>query len=207
MGNAAKSIIISLNQLRVHGYAFIWANIAFVVLSIPLVTLPAAFSALMRVGHAAYTEPQYADLSLMWETFRANLWRTLPWGICNFLFGLVNFTNFYMYSGAYGSVLQVFWLAAGIAWVGILLYIWPIYYEMESPSLVGATRNAGLMVLQNPLFTLLVVVCVCMYIVLSTIFIASWMLLTWGAIAALANAAVMNRLDAYRRIQTLEYFH
>lgn len=204
---ALRSIVNSLKQLRHQGYAYIWANMAFMVLSLPLVTLPAAYSALMRVGHAAHTEPHESDLALLWQTFRANLWRSLPWGVAHALFALVNFTNLLAYRGAYSGLLQIAWLSAGMVWVGVLLYTWPLYYEMEHPNLLGATRNALLMVLQNPLFTVLIVFCVSIYVLLSTIFIAAWALLTWGAIAALANAAVLNRLNAYRKAQALEYFH
>lgn len=207
MVEAGKSIYQSLKQLRQQGYAYIWANMAFMVLSLPLVTLPAAYSALMRVGHAAHTEPHEADLALFWETFRANFWRSLAWGFAHVLFALVHFTNIFAYGGAYGGLLRGFWLVIGVTWAGLLLYTWPLYYEMEAPTLVGATRNAILMILHNPLFTFLIVVCVSIYVILSTIFIAAWAMLTWGAIAALANAAVWNRLNAYRKAQRVEYLH
>ncbi len=207
MLEACHSIFQSLKQLRHQGYAYIWANMAFMVLSLPLVTLPAAYSALMRVGHAAHTVPHEADLALFWEAFRANLLRALPWGLAHLVFALVHLTNVFGYDGAYGNVLRGFWLVIGIGWAGILLYTWPLYYEMETPTLVGATRNAILMVLHNPLFTLLIILCVSICVMLSTIFIAAWALLTWGAIAALANAAVLNRLKAYRKAQKVEYLH
>lgn len=210
MIEAFKTIFNSLNQLRNQGYAYIWANMAFMVLALPIITLPAAYSALMRVGHAAHTETHHSDLGLMWNTFKANFWRALPWGIAHALFAVVNFTNLISFSGATGwvaGVLQFCWLMAGFVWLAVLLYTWPIYYEMEEPDLLGATRNALVMVLQNPLFTLILVIWVSILMVLSTILVATWALLTWGAIAALANAAVMNRLNAYWEAQRLEYLH
>lgn len=205
MIEALRAIFSSLNQMRHNGYAYIWANMAFMVLALPMITLPTAYSALMRVGHAAHTTPHESDLALLWETFKENFWRSLPWGLAHALFAVVNFSNLATYSGWYG--LRVIWLAAGIVWIGVLLYTWPLYYEMEQPNLWGATRNAVIMVLQNPLFTVVLVMWVSILVVVSTILVANWALLTWGAIAALANAAVMNRLNAYRKAQTFEYIH
>jgi uncharacterized membrane protein YesL len=180
---------------------YIWTNLAFVALSLPVITSPAAWSALCRVGYLAHTDPSEADLAAFWDAFRANLLRALPWGIAHLVFALINFNNLIAYSRIDSPVvvaLEVIWVIASIVWLGILLYTWPIYYEMARPTLIGATRNALVMVLQNPLFTLTLLAVIALLSVLSTILVASWLLLTWGAISAIANAAVQNRLELYR---------
>lgn len=184
------------------GYVYIWSNLAFIALCIPVVTAPAAFSALMRVAHAAQTQPHESDLDLFWETFKANLRRAFLWGLAHALFALVNFTNLFSYVGEPGlitSVLRGIWLAAGIAWVGILFYTWPLYYEMETPNLWGATRNAAVMVLQNPFFTITILAGMIIVSVVSTILMAMWLLLTWGIFAAVFNTAVQDRLKVIYR--------
>src|SRR5690606_40367795 len=75
-----------ISPRSLHALFRSWANLAFVALSLPLITLPAAYSALQRVGHLAHTDPSEANLSAFWETFRANLIRALPWGLANALF-------------------------------------------------------------------------------------------------------------------------
>lgn len=199
---ALSAIKEALQNVRLQGYTYIWANLAFVTLSLPLVTAPAALSALYRVGHAVHSEPHEADLDLFWQTFRANLWRALPWGLAHAVFAVVNFSNMLSYREADGIVfqlLQVFWAGAGFVWLALLLYTWPIYYEMEKPALLGATRNALVMILRNPFFTLMIVLGVLIIAVISTVLAAAWVLLTWGVISAVANAAVMNRLQHFRQ--------
>lgn len=201
MRDGARAVWRGLRNFRDLGYSYIWANLAFVVLSLPLVTAPAAYSALQRVGHLAYTNPSEADLSAFWDTFRANLLRALPWGVANVAFAVVNFSNLLTYGGGASPTTlayEVLWLAAGVVWLGMLLYTWPIYYEMETPSVLGATRNALLMVLRNPFFTLTLLVVILVLAVVSTVLIAAWLLLTFGLIAALGNAAVQDRLERYR---------
>lgn len=201
MWDGLRAVWRGLGNFRNLGYTYIWANLAFVVLSLPLVTLPAAYSALQRVGHLAYTDPSEADLAAFWQTFRANLGRALPWGVANVLFAVINFNNLIAYASVGTPLtiaLEVLWFAAALIWLGMLLYTWPIYYEMEFPTVWGATRNALVMVLRNPFYTLALLLVIAVLAVISTVLVAAWLLLTFGAIAAIANAAVQDRLAQYR---------
>lgn len=190
-----------LANFRLAGYAYIWTNLAFVALCLPVITAPAAYSALMRVGHLAHTSPPDADLAAFWETFRANLRRALPWGLGNALFAVINFNNLIAYapfSSPLVLALETLWIVAAVVWLGMLLYTWPIYYEMQQPTVRGAMRNALVMVLQNPLFTLVLLIVIALLAAISTLLVAAWLLLTWGAISAIANAAVLDRLARHR---------
>lgn len=190
-----------LANFRLAGYAYIWTNLAFVALCLPVITAPAAYSALMRVGHLAHTSPPDADLAAFWETFRANLRRALPWGLGNALFAVINFNNLIAYapfSSPLVLALETVWIVAAVVWLGMLLYTWPIYYEMQQPTVRGAMRNALVMVLQNPLFTLALLIVIALLAAVSTLLVAAWLLLTWGAISAIANAAVLDRLARHR---------
>ena len=197
-----------LNSVRIQGYSYIWANLAFFFLCLPLVTLPAAMSALFRVGYVAHTEPHESDLSLFWDTFRENLWRALPWGLAHAAFAIVNFTNLFSYADTPGPLaggLRLVWLASGMVWAGIVLYTWPIYYAMQQPSLIQATRNAFIMVVRNPFFTVVILAGLLLLAAISTILVAAWVLLTWGAVSAIANAAVIDRLSVFRNSAAKEY--
>jgi uncharacterized membrane protein YesL len=201
MGAGLRAALRGLGNFRNLGYSYIWTNLAFVALSLPVITAPAAYSALMRIGHLAHTDPSEADLSAFWATFRANLRRSLPWGLANLLFAVINFNNLIAYSTIdtpLVTILETAWFMAAVVWLGMLLYTWPIYYEMSEPTVTGATRNALLMVLKNPLFTLVLLIVITLLSIISTVLIAAWLLLTWGAIAAIANAAVLDRLNIYR---------
>lgn len=188
----------ALGNLRYNGYAYVWANLAFVVLSLPVITLPAAWSALCWVSYLAHTDPSEADLSAFWQAFRRNLWRALPWGAGAALFGYINLSNLISYAGEEGALvagLMAVWLVAGVVWIGVLLFTWPMYYEMAEPSVWGATRNALIMVLRNPLMMLTLLVLLAVVAAVSTVLIAAWLLLTFGVFAAIGNAAVLDRLS------------
>lgn len=201
MWNGLGAAWRGLANFRLAGYAYIWTNLAFVALCLPVFTAPAAYSALMRVGHLAHTNPSEADLAAFWDTFRANLRRAIPWGVGNALFAVINFHNLYAYAHLDSPLvlaLETVWVVAAVVWLGMLFYTWPIYYEMQAPTVSGAMRNALVMVLQNPLFTLTLLMVIALLAVFSTLLVAAWLLLTWGAISAIANAAVLDRLRRYR---------
>ena len=198
MGDGLRAVRRGLGNFRNLGYSYIWTNLAFVVLSLPVITAPAAYSALMRVGYLAHTDPTQADLASFWAAFRANFRRALPWGMANAVFTVINFNNLFAYAPINTPlviVLETLWVFATLVWLGMLLYTWPIYYEMSEPTVWGAAHNALVMVLKNPLFTVTLLIILLALAAISTVLIACWLLLTWGAIAAIANAAVIDRLE------------
>lgn len=205
MWDGMRAAFRGLGNFRNLGYAYVWTNLAFVALSLPVITAPAAYSALMRVGHLAHTDPTEADLAAFWEAFRGNFRRSLPWGAANVLFAVINFNNLIAFASIdtpLVMLLEGLWFVAALAWLGMLLYTWPIYYEMSQPAMLGAARNALVMVLQNPLFTTTLLIVIALLAAVSTVLVACWLLLTWGAIAAIANAAVRDRLERYRAKST-----
>jgi uncharacterized membrane protein YesL len=198
---AFKVLFAALNDVRLKGYTYIWANVAFMALSLPIVTAPAAYSALCRVALAARTQPWDADLDLFWQTFRANVWRAMPWGAAHALFAYINFTNLATYTNADDPLtflLRAGWWGATLVWAGVLLYTWFIYYEMAQPTLWGATRNALVMVLLNPFFTLLLLFAIIILAVVSISLPALLLLLTWGVVAAIGSVAVIDRIQRVR---------
>lgn len=182
------------------GYTYIWANLAFIAACLPIVTIPASWSALCRVCHEAQTSPTNADLDLFWQAFKANLLRAFPWGIIHTIIGtviIINLTN--NTPSPISTITQIIWWGILFVWLGIFLATWTFYYEMESPTLWGATRNAGIFVFQNPVLTLIILVVMCMIGIVSTFLVALWLVLTVSTICAISTSAVLIVLDRYRQ--------
>jgi hypothetical protein len=74
--------------------------------------------------------------------------------------------------------------------------MWPLFYRMEHPTLIRSMRNAVVMMFLNPLFTMAIWIGVALIVFLSTVLFPAWILLTGGALAAIANGAVLDRLEA-----------
>jgi hypothetical protein len=188
----------ALRHLNHRGYVYIWANLLWVVLSLPLVTAPAAWAGMVRMSYLAHTRPT-ADLRDLWDGFRQNLRRGLVIFVLNVVLVGVNISNLTAYAGQTGLLYDIgrsVWIGVLVVWAAIQFYLWPLLYEMKQPSLKGALRNAAVMVYLNPVFTLAVLACAALIALLSTVFFASWLLISGGALAAIANSAVFDRLAA-----------
>ena len=186
----------ALLDMRDRGYGYIWANLLFVGLCLPVFTAPAAFSALMYLGYMRYNKTPETELEAFWSTLRQNIWRGLRWGSAHFIFLIIHVSNMISYANRDGiyEILYSFWILITIIWVGVVFYTWPLYYSMETSNLIGATRNAIVMVFQNPFFTMLIIIYMVLAAILSTVFVVAWILLTWGFFSAISNAAVSDRI-------------
>ena len=197
MVTGLRAVGRGLRHLNQRGYVYIWVNVLWALLTLPLVTAPAAWAGLMKVSHAAYTQPT-VDISLFWQGFRQHIWRGLLLFLLNVIVIVINVTNLASYTGHSGLAVdfaRAVWLLALAVWFALQLYLWPLYYEMQTPTLRGALRNALVMIYLNPLFTLVVLLCVLVIAVLSTVFMAAWILISGSALATIATSAVFDRLE------------
>ncbi len=196
MVDGVRALGRALRHVNHRGYIYIWANIAWVALTLPVVTAPAAWAGLVRMSQSAYTTPT-ADFQDFWAGFRENLGRGVLISLLNLAVVGVNLSNLQAYRTQVGfDLLRVIWLGTLVIWFGAQFYMWPIFYRMERPTLTGSMRNAMVMMLLNPGFTLVVWMGITLIIILSTLLFPAWVLLTGGTLAAIANSAVLDRLEA-----------
>jgi hypothetical protein len=186
----------ALRHFNQRGALYIWANFIAFVCMIPVVTAPAAWAGLVYLHYLARTTPR-VDL----EDFRDGVVRQVGRGIVVLALNIavlgINLVNLTAYAEAEGelfAIMRVVWMGALLIWVGAQVYLWPIYYHMEHPTLWGALRNAVLMVIFNPIFSLSLLVIATVIIAASTALVAAWPLLTLSALASLATEAVFDRL-------------
>jgi len=185
-----------LRHLNQRGYIYIWANVLWVLLSLPILTAPAAWAGLNKMSHQAYTQTS-ADLTDFWDGFRENLKRGFVMAVLNIVIIGVNLSNLTAYQNQSGLIflaLRWIWILLLLFWVTLQFYMWPLFYEMKEPTLRGALRNALVMMMLNPGFTLGLWIGTGLIIVFSTVLVAAWLLLTGGALASIATGAVLDRL-------------
>jgi uncharacterized membrane protein YesL len=198
--DALRALKQGIFQFEHYGWLYVLANLASVALSLAVVTIPAAYAGLSRLSHTAQTTPT-ASFADYWEGFRAHFWRGVAAGIANVvILGILwsNFASYSVRSDWLFVVLRGVWLIILVVWFGVQLYTWPILEEMERPNLRGAIRNSAVMMLQNPSFTLTLLVALAIITLLSTALVIPWFLVTGSMIACIANAAVLQRLAIVR---------
>lgn len=181
---------------RLHVYVIV--NILWLIFSLPIVTAPAAWAGLCRFSYYALRQPT-ADVSDFWAGLRANLVRGIPMGLIGAVIVLASVSNLSSYS-AHGSfwigLFRLIWIGMPLIWFAVQLYAFPIMYAQIEPGLLRAYRNAGVMILLNPFFTLGVWLAAGAVIGLSFVLPFAWVLVTGALLAGIGSYAVLDRLHA-----------
>lgn len=198
----------ALRHLNHRGYVYVWANLFWLLLTLPIITAPAAWAGLMVMSHRAHTSPT-GDLHDFWDGFRQNLARGFLLALANVVIIGVNVVNLLAYAHSSGIefvLLRTAWLFTLAIWLTVQFYMWALYYEMKEPTLLGAMRNALVLMLLNPGFTLSIWIVIGALLAFSTLFVVLWLLLTGSALAVLATSAVQDRLETggFRQRRDLE---
>ncbi len=181
-----------------QSWAYIWANVLWIALTVPIVTAPIAWAALCHFSHHSLRQPT-TSFSPFWRGFRLHWRGGLALGVVGLalmLITLVNLLGFSREGGVEAAALRVIWLLVVIGWFGIQLYAFPLLPAMKEPALQGGYRNAGVMFLRHPWFTLGLWLFCAPIIIVSFVLPAAWLLVTGGLLAAIGSVAVQDRLVA-----------
>jgi uncharacterized membrane protein YesL len=182
-----------------RAYVHIWGNMLWFVLSLPIITAPAAWAGLVMLTHRAQTSPRAVEVRTVWEGLKLHFRRGLVVALLNTVILGVNITNLIAYQNLNdltGLGLRWFWLLAILFWLMLQFYAWPLLIEMDKPDLRVAFRNAAIMMLRHPGFTLMVGLGGLLVMILSTVFLGAWFLIGGAFLAAISVAAVRSRLEA-----------
>jgi uncharacterized membrane protein YesL len=188
----------SIKYLNARGYIYIWANLYWIVLSLPIVTAPAAWAALNVLTHRAQTRPSVSMDDFM-EGFRTHFKRSLLNGLLTLCIVIINVSNLLAYSeqsGIFLVFMRWLWLFSLLLWFSMQLYLWAIIEEMKEPSLWGGLRNAFIMTIRNLFFTMGLWLVIVPLLIVSVIFFPILILLTGSLIAILAVNATLYHLRA-----------
>lgn len=100
----------------------------------------------------------------------------------------------------FGGLMLGLWLYLLIAWLGVLVYAFPLVFLQEQPDLRLIARNAFLMALGRPIYTLATLVLMAIVFVASAYLIAPIVLFTVAFFALWSTRATMQLIaDARRR--------
>lgn len=190
-------------QFEHHGWVFVVSNLFAAILALPLVTLPLVLAGLSYVSHTAQTTPA-AHIDEFWIGVRKYWKEGLIIGVLNFaIFGVIiaNYIFFLDQAGILFVVLRLMWFVIMLLWIAVQLYLWTILEEMETPTLREGLRNAGVMIVRNLGFSLLLAFIILIFVLVSVALFAVWALVTPSLIACIGTAATLDRLAVYRAQQ------
>jgi uncharacterized membrane protein YesL len=187
-------------------FTLILMNIVTVLLAIPVVTFPPALAGLWNAANLA-AKGRSVHWSDYFEGFR--LYFLKAWGLAllTILVVVVVVTNVRFYTPGLSpfninSTLSI-WVRAlfivlGSLWVVMQMYPMALLLEQEDQRLRVALRNAAVLFVANPGFTVLLVLLLAVVAAISTVIPALWLLITLAFMAVVCNKAVQHLLEPYR---------
>lgn len=177
----------------------IWANVVWVLLSLPLVTLFPALAGLYYSTQLIAGDRDGGGRAV-WEGFRAYFWPGWRWGLfvgagvvlCGanvWFYGRVE-TEWAWLPRAFFFMLLVLWLAANV-------YTFPLLLQQKELRLRTALRNSLVLWLKRPFHSLLLIFACALLGWASTVYFPlAWVFLTGALCTYLANRTVLETVAA-----------
>lgn len=172
-------------------------NLLWFICCLPLVTIPPATAALY-VATREITHHHHIGWRDFLKTVQEYFMISWRWGILNFLVGFIFWTNLWFYTVTSSSatiLLAALWWGLLVLWLIIQMYTFPILLEQEEPQIRLALRNAVILCLQHPLFTL-VLALVMVFVILLTFFLPVFVALFTASLTTfIYNKAIQHLLQ------------
>ena len=172
----------------------VFMSIAWWIGLLPIVTIAPVIMATNRVANRIANYKR-VDNSFFWEALRQHIGR--GWLMVLLTLGVpaaVVF-NIWFYANSQGYLRIV-----GVAWLWMLLlvimisqYFIPLFWQQDEPSIKLALRNATILALRNPLYTLLILLFQLVLLALS-VGLPLPLVLLWPALAALTGNFALTGL-------------
>lgn len=198
MRSAFQVIKQALSHFYGRMHVYVPANVLWLLLSLPLITAPAAWAGLCALGYKSVRQPT-SEVADFWAGFRAHLRRTLLLGLIGLVLVVTSVSNLIAYRANVGTeftLLRLVWFGALVLWFAPQLFAFPLLLAMDQPSLKTAYRNTAVMFLINPMYTIAVLIAAGLVILASAALPFAFVLVTGAALAVLGNVAVADRLRA-----------
>jgi hypothetical protein len=181
-------------------------NILTVLFLFPVITFPPALAGLWNAANLAAKEKSI-HWSDYFEGFQRYFLKAWALALLNILVMLLVATNVRFYtpevapfeisSNASAWIRGIF-ISAGFLWTAMQMYPMALLLEQEDQRLRVALRNAAVLFIANPGFTIVLLILLVVAAVISTLLTIPWILLTLAFFGVVCNKAVLHLLGPFR---------
>jgi uncharacterized membrane protein YesL len=181
-------------------------NVVTVLLVIPVVTFPPALAGLWGAANLV-AKGRAIHWSDYFEGFRRYFWKAWGLALFNILVAVILFTNIRFYTPAnvpfdispsVSQWIQAFFVGVALLWAIVQMYPLALLFEQEDQRLRVALRNAAVLLITNPGFTIVLLLLLLIVAAISTAIPLLWFVVTLALFAVVCNRAVLHLLEPYR---------
>jgi uncharacterized membrane protein YesL len=197
--NSAKDYIrTALETIQYSFGELMVSNIFWVLLMIPIITIPPAFAGLnFSVSQLVINEP--VNRQTFFKGFKKYFQTSYVWFFTNVIVvGILLFNIDLSIQNSQVLWLQylrgIYWVLLGV-WMLLQIYSFPLLIQQEKPRLALALRNSAMLWFKHTLFSLLLSVVIIILVVASSYLFPLWFVITASLIAYLTNLGVVYLLS------------
>jgi len=174
------------------GTIVFWATVGIALLVVPMAAAGIVYvTSRTANGNAVHVYDFFQGIKRYW-------WRSWIWLLVNalVLFLVYISTGFYtnLTSGFFKILVGGFWLGVGLVWVMMQLYFWPMIIAQHTPSISRAWRNAFVLVVREPLYSLAIAICIVGITLLCVLFPIAFLLIYMSIIGLICNNSTLALL-------------
>jgi hypothetical protein len=184
-------------------FLLVLMNVVTVLLIIPVVTFPPAWAGLWNAANLV-AQGRTIHWSDYFAGFRRYFWEAWLLALLNILVVVIATTNTWFYgpdvapfeiSPTLNAWIGGVFVAMGVLWTALQMYLWAVLLEQEDQRLRLALRNAAILFIANPGFTIVLLVLLVAVAVVSWLVVLPWLLFTLALFAVVCNKAVIHLLE------------
>jgi len=167
---------------------------------VTIVLGPPATFGMYYVVNVMAREGQAVGVRGMIQGARKYFWKSMLWGVLNWLALIVGSVNIWFYlqvQASWGMVALVIATVTMAMWLVTQFYAVPFFMEQVEPNVFLALKNGLFLTLATPFYTLVFMLIVVVLIALSGTLVIPLFLGTPALIAVLGTRAVFDRLIAF----------
>lgn len=194
---ALESIHFSLRLLFRRLGIFLVGNVLWIVISIPVITIPAATGALFYLVKRVVLEetdqaPRYARISDFWVGLRRYWLRSTWLGLLDFAVLVVLIVTLQFYITRPEEIFR--WIVGPVivlllVWLGMQLFLYPLLIDSPEKPIMHLARKAFFLVLGYPLFCLVLVLALLLLTAVSVALAGPVLLLLFSLVAIMQTVA------------------
>lgn len=183
-----------LSPVRVFSPVALLPPLAALILFNPL------SAGLFYIAHELANERR-VYFSYLWEGTRTYLLQSLKISLFNaalLLLLLVNFEFYLRMDSPLVKFTSILWLYGVFLWASVQIYLFPLLMEQTNKSVLLIFKNAFILVMSDPLFSLTLMVLLVVLTVASLLILALGVLFLGSLVSLITCKALATRLEAIR---------
>lgn len=202
MGIAFRVLWAAFKDYYEEMFTLVGANLLWVVLAIPVVTIPPATAGMLYLTNQI-AHHKTIEFRMFFEGIKKYVWKSYLLALLNLGVLALLAINVWFYGAQFPDqqwavIVRGVFVGLAVTWLLIQIYVWPMLFEQEEAKLLLALRNAAFLTFASPITSLTLGILMALVAVLSVGLTLPFALAMAALLGLMANGAVLTLLVHFK---------